>query len=87
MVRGPKWLALRAACSDSDADAATPRLHAQQAMRKVITDCHQFTGAMGLTLEFPLHLWTYRLKFPQGEAGGVPQRARRLARSVWAEQA
>jgi len=39
-------------------------------MRKVIYDCHQFSGTMGLTLEFPLHQWTFRLKVLQGEAGG-----------------
>jgi alkylation response protein AidB-like acyl-CoA dehydrogenase len=83
LVRAAKWLALRAADSDSDADAATACLYAQDAMRKVITDCHQFSGAMGLTLEFPLHLWTYRLKFLQGEAGGRPQQAQRAARALW----
>jgi len=83
LVRGAKWLALRAAHSDSDAVAATACLYAQQSMRRVITDCHQFTGAMGLTLEFPLHLWTYRLKFLQGEAGGVPTQAQRAANSLW----
>lgn len=83
LVRAAKWLALRAAHSDSDADAATACLYAQESMRKVITDCHQFCGAMGLTLEFPLHLWTYRLKFLQGEAGGRSQQAQRAALELW----
>jgi len=29
-----------------------------------------FTVTMGLTLDYPLHPWTYRLKFLQGELGG-----------------
>jgi alkylation response protein AidB-like acyl-CoA dehydrogenase len=87
LVRSAKWLALRAAYADSDAEAATACLYAQDAMRKVITDCHQFSGAMGLTLEFPLHLWTYRLKFLQGEAGGKHQQAQRAAQALWPAQA
>lgn len=87
LVRACRWLALRAADSDNEADAATACLYAQQAMRKVITDCHQFVGAMGLTLEFPLHLWTYRLKILQGEAGGMPQQAQRVAQAVWSAKA
>jgi hypothetical protein len=38
---------------------------------------------MGLTLEFPLHLWTYRLKVLQGEAGGHAAQARIVASSQW----
>lgn len=83
LMRACRWLAFRAADSDSDADAATACLYAQDAMRKVITDCHQFTGAMGLTLEWPLHLWTYRMKVLQGEAGGKGAQAVRLAATVW----
>jgi hypothetical protein len=83
LVRACRWLAFRAADKDGDCDAAVACLYAQEAMRKVITDCHQFSGAMGLTLEFPLHLWTYRLKFLQGELGGKPVQARRVAGHIW----
>jgi alkylation response protein AidB-like acyl-CoA dehydrogenase len=83
LVRACRWLTFRAADADSAADAAVACLYAQEAMRKVITDCHQFSGAMGLTLEFPLHLWTYRLKFLQGELGGKPGQARRVAQDLW----
>jgi alkylation response protein AidB-like acyl-CoA dehydrogenase len=83
LVRGCRWLALRAAWADDDGQAALACLYAQEAMRKLISDCHQFTGAMGLTLEFPLHLWTYRLKHLQGEAGGKATQAEAVARSVW----
>lgn len=83
IVRACKLLALRAAYDDSDSRAALACLYAQDAMRKVIYDCHQFSGAMGLTLEFPLHLWTYRLKVLQGEAGGRTAQARIVSRETW----
>jgi hypothetical protein len=38
---------------------------------------------MGLTLEFPLHLWTYRLKVLQGEAGGKGHQGRLVANYAW----
>lgn len=85
LVRACKWLAFRAADSDDPQQANLACLYAQEAMRKVITDCHQFSGAMGLTLEFPLHLWTYRLKVLQGEAGGKGAQARQLSELVWPE--
>jgi len=42
---------------------------------------------MGLTLAFPLHLWTYRLKVLQGEAGGRYRQGRDLAATLWANRA
>jgi alkylation response protein AidB-like acyl-CoA dehydrogenase len=80
-------LARRAAYSGRPQDAATAALYVQQNMRGLIHDCHQFTGAMGVTLEYPLHLWTYRLKFIQGELGGVAAQARDLADRLWPESA
>jgi hypothetical protein len=38
---------------------------------------------MGLTLEFDLHLWTYRLKALLGELGGSSAQAQAAASSVW----
>ena len=70
-----RWLALRAAQSGSSEDAAIAALYAQDQFRGVVTDLHQFTGAIGLTLEYPLHLWTYRLKALQGELGGIAEQA------------
>jgi len=86
IVRAARSLALRAAFLDDDKNAAIACLYAQDAMRKVIYDCHQFSGAMGLTLEFPLHLWTFRLKVLQGEAGGRAQQALLVAGNVWDER-
>jgi len=83
IVQACKLLAFKAAYEDSDREAAVAALYAQETMRKIIYDCHQFAGAMGLTLEFPLHLWTYRLKYLQGEAGGRVAQSRLLAKTVW----
>ena len=83
LVRASKWLALRAAHADDLQQASLACLYAQEAMRKVVNDCHQFSGAMGLTLEFPLHLWTYRLKVLQGEAGGKGAQSQLVAGLVW----
>jgi hypothetical protein len=83
VVQACRHLAFRAADADCEQLAAIACLYAQDAMRKVINDCHQFSGALGLTLEFPLHLWTYRLKVLQGEAGGRAAQARLVARNRW----
>lgn len=84
LARATRWLAFRAAYHDDATEAATALLYAQDAARKVVTDCHQFCGAMGLTLEFPLHLWTYRLKVLQGEAGGKGAQGAFVAEALWA---
>lgn len=83
IVAGARLLSLRAAYSMSPEDAAAAALYVQEQMRTVIYDCHQFHGAMGLTLEYPLHLWTYRLKFLQGELGGRAAQAEVLAGCIW----
>ncbi len=83
LIHAARLLAFRAAYEDSMKQASLACLYAQQAARKIIYDCHQFSGAMGLTLEYPLHLWTYRLKYLQGEAGGRGEQARELADQVW----
>lgn len=37
------------------------------AIKRVLYETNQFHGAIGLTLEYPLHLWTYRLRVLQFE--------------------
>jgi alkylation response protein AidB-like acyl-CoA dehydrogenase len=78
-----RWLAFRAAWSEDAADVATAAGFAQMRIGQFTYDLHQFCGAMGLTLEFPLHLWTYRLRALAGELGGASMQARELAKSVW----
>ena len=82
-VESCKWLAFRAAWSDSDGDAAIAAGFAQSRIPRITYDLHQFTGAMGLTLEYPLHLWTYRLRALVGELGGASMQARHAAAATW----
>jgi len=70
MASGVRWLALKAAGTADDADAALAAMHAQESATRVVYDVHQMLGAMGMTLEHPLHLWTYRLKALLSELGG-----------------
>lgn len=86
-VRGAIWLARHAAWSGTTADAAMAALYVQHCIPTVVYDCHQFNGAMGMTLECPLHFWTYRMKALQGELGGWPEQALALARDHWGTQA
>jgi hypothetical protein len=70
LAGGVRLLALKAAWTADDGDAALAALHAQESATRVVYDVHQMLGAMGMTLEHPLHLWTYRLKALLSELGG-----------------
>jgi alkylation response protein AidB-like acyl-CoA dehydrogenase len=79
LAGGVRWLALKAAWSGDDGDAALAALHAQESATRIIYDVHQMLGAMGMTLETPLHLWTYRLKALLSELGGRAGQANAVA--------
>lgn len=70
LVGGVRWLALKAAYSGQPGDAALALSHAQESGTRVAYDMHQMMGAMGMTLEMSLHLWTYRIKALLPELGG-----------------
>lgn len=82
-INGLYWLAMKAAATCAPGDAAMAALHAQETSRACVYDFHQFLGAMGMTLEHPLHLWTYRLKLLSGELGGSAGQARLAADALW----
>jgi alkylation response protein AidB-like acyl-CoA dehydrogenase len=86
-VESTKWLAFRAAWSDSESDAAIAATFAQSRIAQITFDLHQFSGAMGLTLEYPLHLWSYRLRALAGELGGSTVQARAAANATWGQAA
>jgi hypothetical protein len=71
LIEGITILTRRAAVTGSATAAAVAAAYAQAAASKLIYETHQFHGAIGLTLEYPLHLWTFRLRSLQGEAGGT----------------
>jgi hypothetical protein len=70
LAGGVRWLALKAADTASSGDAALAALHAQETATRIAYETHQMLGAMGMTLEHPLHLWTYRLKALLPDLGG-----------------
>jgi len=82
-VNGVYWLALKAAGTGDAGDAAMALLHAQDAAKRVNYDFHQMLGAMGMTLEHPLHLWTYRLKALSAELGGRGEQGLAAAAALW----
>lgn len=82
-----RWLALRAAWSGREDDAAVAAGFVQSRIAPFTFDLHQFSGAMGLTLEFPLHFWTYRLRALAGELGGSSGQARAAAAAAWGDAA
>jgi hypothetical protein len=80
LAGGVRRLALKAAWSGDPGEAALAAFHAQDSAGKVNYDVHQMTGAMGMTLEMPLHLWTYRMKALLSELGGRSGQAAEVAR-------
>jgi Acyl-CoA dehydrogenase, C-terminal domain len=82
-TNGVYWLAMKAAATLDAGDAALAALHAQETARAVVYDYHQFLGAMGMTLEHPLHLWTYRLRALISELGGRGGQALAAAKAIW----
>jgi hypothetical protein len=76
LAGGVRWLALKAADSADAGDAALAASHAQESATRIAYDLHQMLGAMGMTLEHPLHLWTYRIKALLSELGGRGGQAR-----------
>ncbi len=86
-IEAARWLTLEAAWTGQSADATTALAQLQGISTKIVYDLHQFMGAMGLTLEHPLHRWTYRLKLLRSECGGAERQFAELARGVWGEAA
>lgn len=70
LAGGVRWLALKAAATADAGDAALAAYYAQDSAVRIAYEAHQMLAAMGMTLEHPLHLWTYRLKALVSELGG-----------------
>lgn len=83
IAMGVHFLALRAAWSGEPLHANLAACYAQQHVRKLLVDLHQFNGAMGVTNEHLLHFWTYRLRALQSEVGGLHEAALDVARVRW----
>jgi hypothetical protein len=85
LAGGVRWLALKAADTADAGDAALAAMHAQESATRVVYDVHQMLAAMGMTLEHPLHLWTYRLKALLSELGGRGGQALAVAASCFSD--
>lgn len=83
LAGGVRWLTLKAASTADAGDAALAASHAQESATRVVYEVHQMLGAMGMTLEHPLHLWTYRLKALLSELGGRGGQAAAVAQHVF----
>lgn len=82
-IEAARWLTLKAAQSIDRSDAAAALGYAQNVATKIGYDLHQFMGAMGLTLEHPLHRWTYRVRLLRSLLGGPTGSFRELADQRW----
>ena len=83
-VEGARWVAREAAWAGAPADkACTAAAFAADAAKQVLDDCHQFHGAIGLTQEYPLHLWTMRLQALRVELGGATSHQAAAAAATW----
>jgi alkylation response protein AidB-like acyl-CoA dehydrogenase len=83
LAGGVKLLALKAAGTGDEGDAALAAMHAQESATRITYEVHQMLGAMGMTLEHPLHLWTYRLKALLSDLGGRGGQASAIAQHVF----
>lgn len=66
LLHGARLLLYRAAV-DGIGCAETAAIATHEAVKRVLCETSQFHGAIGLTLEYPLHLWSYRLRVLQFE--------------------
>jgi len=84
LAEGARWLALEAAWLGAPEEAsATAIVHAAEAARRTTMETHQLTGAIGLTTEYGLHLWTMRMAALVVEAGWVGSADQDLVMARW----
>jgi alkylation response protein AidB-like acyl-CoA dehydrogenase len=83
-VEGARWLTYEAAFQGAPAEgAAVAAAHTMSAVRLLTRETHQIMGAVGLTREHDLHLWTLRLQQLAAEAGGLRGHRRAAAGVRW----
>lgn len=84
-IEGTRLLALHAAQTGAPRDAAAALGYAQSIATAIGYDLHQFMGAMGLTLEHPLHRWTYRVRLLRSDFGSASETLQDLATQRWGQ--
>jgi alkylation response protein AidB-like acyl-CoA dehydrogenase len=81
---GARWLTREAAYHDAPPDvAATACAAAVAGVESMVRDTHQLTGAMSLTREYDLHLWTMAMCALSQEAGGLAAHQEAVAMARW----
>ena len=80
---GARWLALEASFTGSLAIAASALTQACEASKLIFRRTHQYTGAMGFTTEYDLHLATMRLLALRSEAEALGRPAVACAGEHW----
>jgi hypothetical protein len=80
LAGGLRLLALRAAGTGDPGDAALAAFQAQDLGTRAAYEFHQMMGAMGMTLEHPMHLWTYRIKALLSDLDGRTGQAEAVGR-------
>jgi alkylation response protein AidB-like acyl-CoA dehydrogenase len=83
-VEGTRWSARAAAWRGDDEAAAAAATYATMSARVVAPDLHQLSGAISMTEEYDLHLWTMRAQALRTELGGIGEHARGLTHARWA---
>lgn len=87
IVRAMYFHTLRAAWSQQPLHALMACGYAQNNIQKIVFDCHQFHGAIGLTTEHKLHFWTYRLRALVSDLGGDHAAHLDVAEELWGKVA
>ena len=82
-IEAAYWLTLSAAQHRGIRESTLAVGYVQEASLRIVLDLHQFMGAMGLTLEHPLHRWTYRARMLRGLLGGPTGNLRHYFASKW----
>ena len=82
-VEGARWLTLEAAWTGAAATAAAALTQAVEASKLIFSRTHQYSGAMGFTREYDLHLATMRLPALRSEAEALGRPALACAREHW----
>jgi alkylation response protein AidB-like acyl-CoA dehydrogenase len=86
LAQGARWLALEAAWARADPErAAAAAAQAVRVADRVFWETHQFSGALGFTVEYDLHLWTMRLPALRAELLALGSPATALAATRWGD--
>ena len=84
LTDGARYLALEAAFHGApEQSAAIALTHASTVARRLPTELHQMSGAIGFATEYPLHLSTMRLPAPLAEARAMSSAERDLVALRW----